>query len=111
MEMSQRITFVLGIILIAVLTVSIVATIDWLGNVHSTSKFFVGVEFAYDEKLGTLEELVGDLKIMVDKVKNYSNLFVIGSLEISFNRTALDEACDYVVDAGLYLIVLFTDSG
>ncbi len=111
MEMSQKTIFVLGIVLIAVLTVSIVATIDWLGNVHSTSEFFVGVEFAYDEKLGTLEELVGDLKIMVDKVKNYSNLFVIGSLEISFNRTALDETCDYVVDAGLYLIVLFTDSG
>jgi len=110
MEMSQRITFVLGIVLIAILTVSIVATIDWLGKVHSTSEFFVGVEFAYDEKLGTLEELVDDLKLMVDKVKNYTNLFVIGSLEISFNQTALDEACDYVVDAGLYLIVLFTDS-
>ena len=108
--MSQRTLFVLGIVLIAVLTVSIVATIDWLGTAHSTSEFFVGVEFAYDEKLGTLEELVGDLKIMVDKVKNYTNLFVIGSLEISFNQTALDEACDYVVDAGLYLIVLFTDS-
>ena len=100
----------LGIVLIAVLAVSVVATIDWLGKVHSTSKFFVGVEFAYDAKLGTLEELVNDCKIMVDKVKNYSNLFVIGSLEITFNQAALDEVCDYIVDGGLHLIVLFTDA-
>jgi hypothetical protein len=46
----------------------------------------------------------------VDKVKDYTNLFVIGSIEISFNQTALNEACDYVVDSGLHLIVFFTDS-
>ena len=108
--MRQKTIFVPGIVLIAVLIVSIVATIDWLGNAHSTSKFFVGVEFAYDAKLGTSEELVNDFKIMVDKVKNYSNLFVIGSLEITFNQTLLNEACDYAVDGGLYLIVLFTDA-
>jgi hypothetical protein len=45
----------------------------------------------------------------VDKVKNYTNLFVIGSLEISFDQTALNESCDYIVDAGLHFIVLFTD--
>jgi len=83
--------------------VSIIAAIEWLGSVHLTSEFFVGVEFAYSGN-------ISDLKDLVDKVKNYTNLFVIGSLEISFNQTALDEACDYVVDAGLYLIVLFTDS-
>jgi hypothetical protein len=108
--MRQKTIFVSGIVLIAVLAVSIAAAIDWLGDVHSPSEFFVGVEFAYNEKLGTLEELVNDCKIMVDKVKNYSNLFVIGSLEITFNQTALNEACDYVVDGGLYLIVLFTDA-
>jgi hypothetical protein len=101
--MSQRIPFALGIILIAVLSVSIVATIDWLGSVHSDPEFFVGVDFAYSNN-------VDDLKNLVDKVKDYTNLFVIGSLEISFNQTALNEACDYVVDSGLHLIVFFTDS-
>jgi hypothetical protein len=107
--MSQRTLFVLGIALIVILSVSVAATIDWVGKVNSTSKFFVGVEFAYGKSAGDVEELVGDLKDMVDKVKDYTNLFVIGSLEISFNRTALDAACDYVVDSGLYLIVFFTD--
>jgi hypothetical protein len=101
--MSQRAPVALGIILIAVLSVSIIATIEWLGSVHSTPEFFVGVEFAYSDN-------VGDLKDLVDKVKDYTNLFVIGSLEISFNQTALNEACDYVVDSGLHLIVFFTDS-
>jgi hypothetical protein len=101
--MGQRTFFVLGIMLIIVLSVSIVATIDWLGSIHSNSEFFVGVEFAYSEN-------VDDLKDLVDKVKNYTNLFVIGALEMSFDQTVLNEACDYIVDSGLHLIVLFTDS-
>jgi hypothetical protein len=93
----------LGIILIAVLSVCIIATIDWLGSLRSDPEFFVGVEFAYSDN-------INDLKDLVDKVKNYTNLFVIGSLEISFNQTVLTEACDYIVDAGLDFIVLFTDT-
>ncbi len=108
--MGQRAPFALGILLVAVLSVSIIATIEWLGSVYSTPEFFVGIEFAYDENAGDVEELVDDLKDLVDKVKDYVNLFVIGSLEITFDQTALNEACDYIVDSGLHLIVLFTDS-
>jgi hypothetical protein len=100
----------LGIILIAVLSVSIITTIEWLGSVNSTSEFFVGVEFAYDENAGDVADLVYDLKVLVDKVKDYTNLFIIGSHEITFDQTALNEACDYVVGSGLHLIVFFTDS-
>ena len=97
-------TAVLGIIVLAVLFVSIVAvTTWWLISVNSNSEFFVGVEFAYSGN-------VSDVKSLVDKVKDYTNLFVIGSIEISFNQTALNEACDYVVNSGLYLIVFLTDS-
>ena len=97
-------TVALGIILILILSLSIIAAVEWLRvNVDPTSEFFVGVEFAYSDN-------ISDLKALVDKVKNYTNLFVIGSLETSFNQTALDEACDYIVDSGLHFIVLFTDS-
>jgi hypothetical protein len=97
-------TAVLGIILIVVLFVSIIATVEWwLGRVGSGSEFFVGMAFAYSSD-------VSDLKALVDKVKSYTNLFVMCSIEISFNQTALNEACDYVVDSGLHLIVFFTDS-
>jgi hypothetical protein len=96
----------LGIVLIAVLSVSIVATINWRGNINSpnsTPEFFVGVEFAYSNS-------VDDLKSFVDKVKDYTNLFVLGSVDMTFNKTALDESCDYIYDAGLYFVILFTDT-
>jgi hypothetical protein len=94
----------LGILLIVVLFVSIIAAAGlWLDSINSNEEFFVGVEFAYNGN-------ANDVKSLVDKVKDYTNLFVIGSLEISFNQTALNEACDYVVNSGLYLIVFLTDS-
>jgi hypothetical protein len=97
-------TVVSVIILIVVLFVSIIATVEWwLDDAPSNSEFYVGVEFAYSGN-------VSDLKALVDKVKDYTNLFVIGSIEVTFNQTALDESCDYVVDSGLNLIVFFTDS-
>jgi hypothetical protein len=101
-EKLKRRTLVLTITLIAVILVSLFAINEWFSNHQSTPDFFVGVEFAYGD--------ASDLKNLVDKVKNYTNLFVVGSLEISFNRTELNEACDYIVDAGLYFIVLFTES-
>ncbi len=103
-------TAVLGIALIGVLFVSIITAGWWLGIVDAPSDFFVGVEFAYNEDAGDAEALVNDLKALVDEVKDYTNMFVVGSIEISFNQTALDEACDYVVDSGLHLIVFLTDS-
>jgi hypothetical protein len=64
-----------------------------------TKPFYVGVEFAYADQFG-------DLKALVDKVKDYTNLFVIGSLGLSFNRSALDQSADYIFNSGLNFIVL-----
>jgi len=103
-------TVAASIILIAVLSISIIVANRWLNSFDSTPEFFVGVEFAYNSDAGEVKVLVNDLKEMVDKVRDYTNVFVIGSIEISFNQAALDEACDYIVDSGLYLIVFLTDS-
>ncbi len=62
----------------------------------------MGVEIAYENANAS------DVKVMVDKVKDYTNLIVIGSPEISLNQTALNETCDYISNAGLNFIVLFT---
>jgi hypothetical protein len=98
----KRGALVLAIALIVTILVSLFALNEWVSNHQSTPEFFVGVELAYGD--------TSDLKNMVDKVENYTNLFVIGSIDISFNQTALNEACDYIFDAGLYSIVLFTES-
>jgi hypothetical protein len=67
----------------------------------SARLFYVGVEFAYGSQFS-------QLKALVDKVKNYTNLFVIGSVTLTFNRTALDESCNYLYNSGLNFIVLIT---
>lgn len=48
------------------------------------------------------------MQALVDKVKDYTNLFVMGSVGLTFNQTALTEACDYIFNAKLNFIVLFT---
>ncbi|TRO51554.1 hypothetical protein E2P61_05880, partial [Candidatus Bathyarchaeota archaeon] len=103
-------TVAASITLIAIISIAIIITSRWLNSVDSTPEFFVGVEFAYNSDAGDVKDLVNDLKGLVDKVKYYTNVFVIGSIEISFNQAALDEACDYVVNSGLYLIAFLTDS-
>ncbi|MFZ7137239.1 MAG: hypothetical protein ACOWW1_02295 [archaeon] len=50
-----------------------------------------------------------EAKLLIDKVKNYTNLFVLQSGPVSENQTATTEICDYAVDAGLDLIVFFGD--
>ena len=68
-----------------------------------TRPFYLGVEFSYGDQFS-------QLKALVDKVENYTNLFVIGSLGISFNRSALDQSADYLFHSGLKFIVFFTSS-
>jgi hypothetical protein len=60
--------------------------------------------------LGDLKDTLSSLKGLVDKVKDYTNLFIIGLPEISLDETALNEACDYIYNAGLHFIVLFTNT-
>lgn len=62
--------------------------------------FFFGVSFG----LNTTREA----KILIDKVKDYTNLFLINSWDISINETALNEVCDYATEANLNFIVFFS---
>lgn len=90
--------------LVAIILVSIFAASQWLGAKPEPSEFYVGVEVAYANATAR------DVEVMVDKVKDYTNLVVIGSPQISLNETALNETCNYIKNAGLNFIVLFTDS-
>ncbi len=50
-----------------------------------------------------------EAKLLIDRVKEYTNLFILQSGPISTNETAIDEICNYAVDSGLNLIVYFGD--
>lgn len=93
-----KVALTAAVLLIIVLSLFIVIEYFWEGE--AGSQLFVGVEFAYGD--------MKSCKELVDKVKNYTNLFVVGLPELTFNQTELNEICDYIYDAGLHFIVMFT---
>lgn len=62
-------------------------------------KPYFGVSFCGD----TAEEA----KLLIDKIKDYTNLLVIQSGPVSKNETATNIICDYAVDADLDVIMFF----
>jgi hypothetical protein len=67
----------------------------------NSEKRYVGVAFCGN----TTEEA----KLLIDRVKNYTNLLVLQSGPVSWNETATNEICDYTVQAGLSIMVYFGD--
>ena len=84
------------------LLIVIVAVAVFITNSASDGKaqekpFHVGVTYGGDNST--------DAKALIDKVKDYTNLFVIASdvLQYDYDNT-LDDICDYAVNAGLDII-------
>ena len=102
-EMKNK-ALILTVGMLVILLVSVFASFEFLIARQSTPEFFVGVEMAY------ANATFNDVKDLVDKVKDYTNLFVIGSPEISLNQTLLNMTSDYIFNAGLSFIILFTDT-
>jgi hypothetical protein len=89
------------VLLIALISVSLFLTLDKPSKQNVVRPFYVGVEYAYGNQFS-------QVKALVDKVKNYTNLFVIGTPSLTFNRSALDQSCDYIYNSKLNFIVLIT---
>jgi hypothetical protein len=79
---------------------------------------FAFQSFSFDERLKQKQCYVGvafcgnttaEAKMLIDRVKEYSNLFILQSGPISTNETAINEICNYAVAAKLNLIVYFGD--
>lgn len=100
-KLKQKI-ILLTIVLIVVILASLFIALNWK-NSSTVSNCYVGVEVAYTNTN------TSDIRTMVDRVKDYTNVFVIGSVELTYNETALNESCDYIYGAGLKIIVLLTN--
>jgi hypothetical protein len=90
----------IALILIVLVVLSVFLSANLFSQQTSRTMFYVGVDYAYGDQVSEVEALV-------DKVKNYTNLFVISSVNLSSNLTALDEACYYIFNAKLNFIVSF----
>jgi hypothetical protein len=99
----KRSTLLFCFILLAII-VSPLFLVVFIGSIEEQSsgpEFFVGVEYAI--KNGSVEEC----KALVDRVKNFTNLFVVDTFEMTRDINNLTEVCDYVYDSGLYFMVFF----
>ena len=65
-----------------------------------TNEFYTGVSYC--------GRTVEDAKRLIDRVKDFTNVFVLQSLPISYDEAALNEICDYAVASGLSIIVYFS---
>jgi len=58
---------------------------------------YVGIDAAYGG--------VNDVKRLIDEVKSYTNIFIVGSTEITMNLTQLQDVSQYVINNGLFLVI------
>jgi parallel beta-helix repeat protein len=66
----------------------------------SSKPFYVGIETGWNSTLT-------DCEALIDKVKNYTNLFIIASPLIISNETLLDQTCNYAYSAGMYFMPVY----
>ena len=105
--MNRKLAALTATLLIALIVLSLFLALNAFSNQTASRQFYVGVEYAYGNNQ-TAQAQVSQIQALVDKVKDYTNLFVMGSVGLTFDRTALSEACDYIFKAKLNFIVLFT---
>ena len=91
---------IVAVLLIAIVIANIlVANNVGNANAQESQPFHVGVTFGGDNS--------ADAKILIDKVKDYTNLFVVASGPLQGNIAELENTCDYAVKSGLDIIVYF----
>jgi len=89
---------ILSLILITVIvTASVLVSYSITNHKTDSTPFYVGVTFCGNTTT--------EAKLLIDKVKDYTNLFVLQSWPISNNETDTTEICDYATASGLNIIV------
>jgi len=107
-DLNRKLSTLTVIILIILIVISLFIALNAFTNQTTARLFYVGVEYAYGNNQ-TAEFQLAQIEALVNKVKDYTNLFVMGDVSLTFNRTALSQACDIIYNhSKLNFIVLFT---
>ena len=105
--MKRSLAIVLSLVIIAVFIVSAFAALEIYkpstAVVAAKKPFYVGVTFGGDS--------IADAEQLIDKVKDYTNLFILASGSLMQNITATEQIGDYAVNAGLNIILYYGKSG
>ncbi len=106
-RMKKRWATVLSLVIILVIVVSAFATLEIYGSstapVASKKPFYVGVTYCGNSTT--------EANQLIDRVKNYTNLFVLDSGDLIQNLNATEQICDYAVNSGLNIIVYYGANG
>jgi hypothetical protein len=100
--MSKKQICIIFVALLMVLTISFSVTFlkpKPVKNVDLPETVYLGVSFCGNTTT--------EAKLLIDKIKSYTNLFILQSGPISCNLTATTEICDYATSQGLSIIVYF----
>ena len=97
--MKMRWLLLLTVLLVSAVCFPIIYVHNENNNEVSNEDFFFGVSFGGDT--------ASEARLLIDKVKGYTNLFIINNWDISTNETALNEIAQYAVDANLNTMVFF----
>lgn len=101
-HLSKKWIALIVIIIADVLLSGSLLVINFKPATAAAPDFYFGVEVAYGD--------FNDLKAVVNEVKNYTNMVVLGLPQVSVNRTLLDQSCDFIAGQDLNFIVLFTNT-
>jgi hypothetical protein len=89
----------LSVLLVSAVSFPIIYVHNENKNEASAEEFFFGVSFGGDT--------ISQAKSLIDKVKGYTNFFLINNWDISINETALNEISQYAIDADMSVMVYF----
>jgi hypothetical protein len=98
--MKRKSVLAASVVLLTTVVVAIFVTTGYFNA--KDNEFYVGVTYGGDN--------VADAKLLIDKVKNYTNLFVLQSGPLRGNTTAVNEIGDYAVTNGLHFAAYFSAS-
>jgi hypothetical protein len=90
------------ILLITIATAAFLIPHALIDPQTKTRPFYVGVTYCGNS--------TSDAKMLIDRVKTYTNLFVLQSLNFSRDENATKEICDYAVSQNLNIIINFLNS-
>ncbi len=95
----MKFVWLILLFILLISAISLPAIYDEYIKGETEDNFFFGVSFGGNT--------TNQAKLLIDKVKGYTNFFIINSWDVAINETALNEISQYVVDSDMYFMVFF----